>query len=111
MKSRKAPGRIADPGRGTGKLEQLLVAGGTRGGRGRRRRDVAGRGKVSGVGRAAAGELEGQVVGLEWRGAAGSARNHRRGAAGGGAEQQRERGERKTTGTCSKDFKSLRGSW
>jgi hypothetical protein len=37
-----------------------------------------------------AGELEGQVVGLERRGAAGSAGAPRRGAAGGGAEPQRE---------------------
>jgi hypothetical protein len=36
------------------------------------------------------GELEGQVVGLEWRGAAGSAGARRRGAAVGGAEQQRK---------------------
>jgi hypothetical protein len=38
------------------------------------------------------GELEGQVVDLEWRGAAVSAGACRRGAAGGGAEQQREIG-------------------
>jgi hypothetical protein len=37
-----------------------------------------------------AGELEGQVVGLERRGAAGSMGACRRRAAGGGAEQQRE---------------------
>jgi hypothetical protein len=50
------------------------------------------------------------VVGLEWRGVASSAGDHWRGAAGGGAEQQRGRGERKTTGTCSKFFKSSRVS-
>jgi hypothetical protein len=63
-----------------------------------------------GSGERRAGELEGQVVGLERRGAAGSAGDHRRGAAGGAAEQLRGRGERKTTGTCSKFFKSSRGS-
>jgi hypothetical protein len=44
------------------------------------------------------GELEGQLVGLERRGAGGSVRARRRGAAGGGAELQRKqrgRGERR----------------
>jgi hypothetical protein len=45
----------------------------------------------AGVGQAAAGKLEGQVVDLERRGAAVSAGAHRQGEAGGGAEQQRNR--------------------
>jgi hypothetical protein len=55
-----------------------------------------------GSGEQRAGELEGQVGWLKWRGAAGSARAHRGGAVGGGAEQQRKQrgmGERKTMRT------------
>jgi hypothetical protein len=74
-----------------GDLEQLLAAGGTRGGCGRRRRDVVGRGKASG-GRAS--EQEGQVVRVGRRGAAGSPGDRRRRVAGGAAEQQRGRGEK-----------------
>jgi hypothetical protein len=70
------------------------------------RRDVAALGdggttwrggeKPAGSGERRPGELEGQVVGLERRGAGGSMGAHRQGAAGGGAEQQRNRegGER-----------------
>jgi hypothetical protein len=67
---------------------------------GDRRRDVAASGdgdttwrggeKTAGSGERRPGELEGHVVGLERRGAAGSAGARRRGAAGGGVEQQRE---------------------
>jgi hypothetical protein len=46
-KSRRAPGRAAEPRRGTGELEQLLAAGGMRGDCERRRRYVAGRGNAS----------------------------------------------------------------
>jgi hypothetical protein len=49
--------------------------------------------KPAGVERAAGSELEGQVVRLKRRGAAGSAGAHRRGAAGGGAKQQSENRE------------------
>jgi hypothetical protein len=50
------------------------------------------------------------VARVERRGAAGSPRDRRRGVASGAAEQQRGRGERKTTGTCSQIFKSSRVS-
>jgi hypothetical protein len=53
------------------------------------RRGRAGKNQ-QGSGEWRAGELEGQVVGLERRGAAVSARARRRGAAVGGAEQQRK---------------------
>jgi hypothetical protein len=75
----------------TGELEQLLASGGTTG---RLRATAARRGGAGrsqpGSGERWAGELEGQVVDLERRGAAVSAGARRRGAAGGGAEQQRE---------------------
>jgi hypothetical protein len=71
------------------------------GGFGRRRRNVAasgdggttwrGREKPAGSGGRRASELEGQVVGLERQGAAGSTGAHRQGAAVSGAEQQRNR--------------------
>jgi hypothetical protein len=48
-----------EPRRGRGELEQLLAAGGTRGDCGRRRHDVAGRGKASRLGRAAGGRAVG----------------------------------------------------
>jgi hypothetical protein len=67
---------------------------------GDRRRDVAAAGdggatwrggeKPAGSGERRPGALEGQVVGLKRRGAAGSAGARRRRAAGGGAGQQRE---------------------
>jgi hypothetical protein len=67
---------------------------------GNRRRDMAALGdggtmwrggeKPAEFGRAAGGELEGQVVGLEQQGASGSSGAHWQRAAGGGAEQQRE---------------------
>jgi hypothetical protein len=63
-----------------------------------------------GSGEQRAGELEGQVVGLERQEVAGSVGDHRRGATDGAAEQQRGSGERKTMGTCSQFFKSSRGS-
>jgi hypothetical protein len=84
--------------RGTGEREQLLATDGAtwrprataaqHGGAGKNQQGLDGR---------RAGELEGQVVGLERRGAAGSAGARRQGAAVGGAEQQRktERGERR----------------
>jgi hypothetical protein len=88
---RSAPGRAAEPRRGTGELEQLLAIGGATW---RLRATAArhgGAGKSQqGLGERRAGELEGQVVGLERRGAAGSAGACRQGAMGGGAEQQRE---------------------
>jgi hypothetical protein len=87
----RTPGHAAEPRRGTGKRELLLATGGARW---RLRATAARRGgagkKPAGSGKRRAGELEGQVVGLERRGAAGSTGAHRRRAAGGGAEQQRE---------------------
>jgi hypothetical protein len=70
----------------------------------------AGRGQ-QGLGERRAGDLEGQVVRLKRRGAAGSAGARRRGAAGGGAEQQRKqrgRGDRKMMRTWLEFFKSAR---
>jgi hypothetical protein len=91
--SRRAFGRAARSRGVTGELEQLLAAGGTRGGYRRRRRDMARRGKSQqGSGEWRAGELEVQVVWVEWQGAAGSPGDGRRGVAGGVAEQQRGRG-------------------
>jgi hypothetical protein len=87
----RIPGHAAEPRRGTGEREQLLA---TSGATWRLRAMAARRGGAEksqqGSGERRAGELEGQVVGLEWRGAAGSAGACRRGVAGGGAEQQRE---------------------
>jgi hypothetical protein len=51
---------------------------------------VSRQGKANGSGERRPGELEGQVVGLERRGAAGSVGARWRRDAGGGAEQQRE---------------------
>jgi hypothetical protein len=98
--------------KGVGELEQLLAV--------RRRawrlrvpavrRGGAGRGQ-QGSGERRAGDLEGQVVRLKRRGAAGSARARRRGAAGCGAEQQRKqrgRGERNMMRTWLEFFKSAR---
>jgi hypothetical protein len=80
-----------------GEREQLLATGGATW---RLQATAARRGggekSQQGSGERRAGELEGQVVGLEWRGAAGSAGARWQGVVGGGAEQQRNRegGER-----------------
>jgi hypothetical protein len=66
--------------------------------------------KPAGSGERRAGKLEGQVVQVGLQGAASSQGDRRRGAAGGAAEQQRGRGERKTTGTCSQFFQKFKGS-
>jgi hypothetical protein len=66
--------------------------------------------KPAGSGERRVDELEGQVERVERRGVAGSPGDCRRGAAGGATEQQRGRGERKMTGTCSQFFKSARVS-
>jgi hypothetical protein len=90
--SKRAPGHAAGLRRGTGESEQLLAIGGAtwqlraaaarHGGAGR---------SQHGSGERRPGELEGQVVGLERRGAAVSMGARRRGAAVGGSEQQRNR--------------------
>jgi hypothetical protein len=89
--------------KGTGELEQLLATGGATW---QLRATAARRGRAEGgkqkSGERRAGELEGQVVKLKRRGAAGSEGARQRGAASGGAEQQRKqrgRGERKMTRT------------
>jgi hypothetical protein len=74
------------------------------------RRGGAGRGQ-QGSGERRAADLEGQVVRLKRRGAAGSAGARWQGVAGGGAEQQRKqrgRGERKMMRTWLGFFKSAR---
>jgi hypothetical protein len=76
------------------------------------RRGGAGRSQQR-LGERRAGELEGHVVGLERRGAAGSVGARRRGAAVSGVEQQgkqRGRGERKTMRTSLYFSKRARGA-
>jgi hypothetical protein len=81
-----------------------------RGGFGRRRCDVAGRGKRQ-RGRASGGRASWEPCGaVRWRGAAGGQRYRRRGAAGGAAVKQRGTGERKTMRTYPKFSKSARVS-
>jgi hypothetical protein len=72
---------------------------------------MAGRGKASG-GRARgerASELEGQVVRVGRRGAAGSLGDRWRGAAGSAAEQQRGRGERGSRRELVHNFSKVQG--
>jgi hypothetical protein len=90
-------------------LEQLLAAGGTRGGYGQRQRDVAGRGKASGVERAAGGRAGGPGGGV--RAARGSWQRGESPARGSGrcSRAAERKGREEDDGDLFKIFQKFKG--